>query len=167
MEKWFLLSIGSLAVFWDLWKGKVPNILIVAGLCTGWCYQLADKGLYGVLDFWGGALFPLLLLGVLYYFRMIGAGDIKLFSVIGGFVGIRSVLTCITISFLAGAVISAFLIIRRGILRERLQYFFAYISDYIQFRKWVPYRKGLGKECSFTFSIPVLFSLVLYAGGVY
>ena len=79
MEKWFLLFIGCLAVFWDLWKGKIPNALIVAGLSAGWCFQLTDKGIYGALDFLGGAIFPLLLLGILFYFRMFGAGDIKLF----------------------------------------------------------------------------------------
>lgn len=167
MEKWFLLFIGCLAVFWDLWKGKIPNALIVAGLSAGWCFQLGDKGIYGALDFFGGAIFPLLLLGILFYFRMFGAGDIKLFSVIGGFLGIRSVFACIAVSFLAGALISAFLMIRRRILWQRLYYFFAYISNFIQFKKWIPYRIGLGKECSFTFSIPVLFSLILYAGGVY
>lgn len=167
MEKIFLLSIGSLAVFWDLWKGKIPNLLVLAGICTGWGFQIADKGLYGILFFLGGAVLPVLILGILYYFRMIGAGDIKLFAAIGSFVGMRTVLMCISVSFLAGAVISLIVMIRRGIFKKRLNYFLAYISNFFQTRKWVPYQTGVEKECYIHFSIPILISLIFYTGGIY
>lgn len=167
METMFLISIGGLAVFWDLWKGKIPNVLIIAGICCGWCYQIADKGEVGPLGFLGGAILPLLLLAPLYYFRMMGAGDIKLFSAIGSFIGMRSVLMCIAFAILAGAVISIFIIFRRRILKKRLQYFFAYISNYFQTKKWTPYRREQDKESQIHFSVPIFISIILYVGGIY
>lgn len=167
MEKFFLISIGALAVFWDLWKDKIPNSLVIAGLGLGCCWQITAKGLYGILDFLGGAILPLLLLAVLFYFRMMGAGDIKLFAAIGSFVGMKTVLMCMMFSFLAGAVISIFLIFRRGILRKRLTYFFAYFSNYYQTKNWIPYRNRMERECSIHFSLPVFISLMMYVGGIY
>lgn len=41
----------------------------------------------GVPAVLGGSILPLFLLAVLYYFRMLGAGDIKLFCAIGGLMG--------------------------------------------------------------------------------
>ena len=57
-----------------------------------------------------GLLVPILILGILFIFRMLGAGDIKLLSVIGSMIGPTKILNCISYSFLIGAVISAALI---------------------------------------------------------
>jgi len=163
----FLLAIGTIAMCWDLWKGKIPNILILSGLCCGWCYQMAEQGMSGIPIFLKGMMLPLLLLAPLYFFRMIGAGDIKLFAVIGGFIGIRAILMCMAFSFLVGAVISVFLIFRRRILSERLHYFFAYISNYFQTKQWTSYRRKQDVASQIHFSVPIFISILFYIGGIY
>jgi len=167
MEYLFLLSITGLAVINDIWRGKIPNALVIAGLCIGGCWQFSYRGVSGILQFLGGSILPLLLLAVLYYFRMLGAGDIKLFSVIGGFLGVSAILQCIAIAFLAGAIISTILMIRRRILSKRLQYFLAYTRNYFQTKKWKPYRNEMEKESHVYFSIPIFISVILYVGGIY
>ncbi len=42
-----------------------------------------------------GLLVPILILGILFIFRMLGAGDIKLLSVIGSMIGPTKILNCI------------------------------------------------------------------------
>lgn len=162
-----LLGIIFLAVFFDLRRGKIPNALILSGLCLGWCWQLVQVGLTGIFVFLAGAGLPLVLLAVLFYFRMLGAGDIKLFAVIGGFMGAEKLLSCMVYSFLLGGAISVLLIIRRRNLLRRLHYFFAYISNYFQTKTWVSYRKEEEKDGYFCFSIPVFLSVLLYVGGYY
>lgn len=167
MSHLFLFAVTAAAAVWDIRKGKVPNILIAVGVGIACWFQLAESGMPGFWRFLGGSTLPLLLLAVLFYFRMLGAGDIKLFCVIGGFLGVKKLLSCMAVSFLMGAVISLILLIRRRILRERLLYFFAYIGSFYRTGKCVPYRDGMEKRAEFCFTIPVFLSVLLYIGGVY
>ena len=72
----FLFSIGVLAVFWDFYSGRIPNVLIGAGLLAALGWQWSANGPPGTGNFLAGALLPLLVLGVLHYFKMMGAGDL-------------------------------------------------------------------------------------------
>lgn len=167
MSRLFLFAVTGTAVLWDIRKRKVPNILIAAGTGIACWFQLTEYGIVGFWRFLGGSTLPLLLLAVLFYFRMLGAGDIKLFCVIGGFLGIRDLVSCMAVSFLIGAFISIILLIRRRILKERLLYFFAYIGKFYRTRKWIPYREGTDKRAEFCLTIPVFLSVLLYIGGAY
>ena len=107
------------------------------------------------------------LLGILFIFRMLGAGDIKLLSVIGSMIGPTKILNCISYSFLIGAVISAALMISSGIVCQRILYLLHYISVYFKTGKREPYYKsGMPLE-NFHFTVPIFLSALLYAGGVY
>lgn len=101
------------------------------------------------------------------HFRMLGAGDIKLLSVIGSMIGPTKILNCISYSFLIGAVISAALMISSGIVCQRILYLLHYISVYFKTGKREPYYKsGMPLE-NFHFTVPIFLSALLYAGGVY
>ena len=78
----FLIPIGLFAVFFDLRKGKIPNELIVIGLILGCCFQIRQAKAVGLLLFLGGACIPVVLGAGIYYFRMMGAGDMKLWAVV-------------------------------------------------------------------------------------
>ena len=107
------------------------------------------------------------ILGILFIFRMLGAGDIKLLSVIGSMIGPTKILNCISYSFLIGAVISAALMISSGIVCQRILYLLHYISVYFKTGKREPYYKsGMPLE-NFHFTVPIFLSALLYAGGVY
>ena len=100
----FLFSIGVLAVSWDFYSGRIPNVLIGAGLLAALGWQWSANGPPGTGNFLAGALLPLLVLGILHYFKMMGAGDLKYFMVVGGFFGPSLSLKCICYSFLIAAV---------------------------------------------------------------
>lgn len=167
MSDLFLFAVTGAAVIWDIRKKKIPNILIAAGMGIACWFQVTELGVPGFWRFLGGSTLPLLLLAVLFYFRMFGAGDIKLFCVIGGFLGTKDLLSCMAVSFLMGAVISLILLIRRRNLKERLLYFFAYFGSFYRTRKWSPYRDGTERGAEFCFSIPVFLSVLFYIGGIY
>lgn len=166
MSSLFLLAVTGAAAVWDIRTGKVPNVLTAAGLGAASWLQLTELGIFGFWRFLGGSALPLLLLGVLFYFRMLGAGDIKLFCVIGGFLGTERVFICIAVSFLMGAVISLVLLIKRRILKARVLYFFAYIGRLYRTGKYSPYR-GKDREAEFCFTVPVFLSVLLCVGGFY
>ncbi len=167
MDRIFLLIVTGMAVIWDLKTKRIPNHLILIGLLAGCLAQIVRFGISGVLFFLSGSLLPIILLAILYFFRMLGAGDIKLLAVIGGFLGSSSGIRCLVYAFLFGALYSFILLIRRNLLKKRLCYFFAYIRNFYHTKKWSPYRKGEESKAEFCFSVAILFGLIVWMGGNY
>jgi len=158
--------IAFVAVLTDLrWK-RIPNTLIFGGLILGMTWQLLKWGLSGSLIFLGGTGIPILLLGSLYYFRMLGAGEVKLFAVLGGFLGARGIFSCILAAFLVGGVLSLLLMVVRGNLVKRFWYFRNYVTAAFGGQSWRPYRSVKERDGEFCFSIPVFISVMCWIGGI-
>ena len=173
LQQCLVLTAASGAVLMDLKTGKIANgwivILWLAGLIT----EGLSRGGPGIATFLTGAFLPVLTLFWLFFFRMIGAGDIKLLSALGGFLGPAAILTCIWLSFLFGAILSLGILIICGNIRQRLLKFTTYFKHYILPKLQgkavvpVPYRDGKwGMEC-IHFSVPILLSVLLWLGGFY
>lgn len=161
-----LVCIVMTAVLADLKTGRIPNGIIATGLLWGGAYQLVSGGFFGALIFLGGVLLPLILFGIFYYFRMIGAGDIKLFCVTGGFLGPAACFSCITAAVLFGGVISLGLMLYRHRLVQRLLTFSDYMSHYSKERQWKSYLAETAEEDRFCFSVPVLLGVLYYLQGL-
>lgn len=135
----FLFFYLISATYYDLREYRIPNQLILFGLGTSLPYQLFNKGWYGFV-WWGmGILVPFILLFILYLFHMIGAGDIKLFSAVGGFLGIYQVIQVIILAFFIGAVMSIIQMIRFRNFGYRMQYLANYIHTLVREKKITPY----------------------------
>lgn len=160
-----LAVICTSAVLTDLWIGKIYNSLIVTGVLFGLLYQLFSNGVMGLILFLGGFMLPILILGCLYFFRMLGAGDIKLLCVIGGFLGPSNVWKVLVSAVFWGGVISAVVIFKRRLTWRRIQYFYDYMSHYASERTHRSYLDGTAVEARFCFSIPILMGLICYIGG--
>lgn len=91
----FPVIAAGCAVLMDLRTMKVDNGWLLFCTLLGLLMQITESGIQG-LGFWCTGLgFPIILLGALFWFRMLGAGDIKLLSVIGGMIGPYKILHCI------------------------------------------------------------------------
>ena len=66
----------------DLYQMKIKNSLILFSMLIGFGYDLWRGGWNGTAFFISGTGIPLVVLGWLFYFRMLGSGDIKLFCVL-------------------------------------------------------------------------------------
>lgn len=122
--------------------------------------QLWEEGILGVILFTGGILLPVLLFGILYYFRMMGAGDIKLLCVAGGFLGPIGGFSCIVRSLLIAAVFSLTIMCRHHIFGKRMSYLWTYINECSEGVKWRSYMDGTDEQAKFCFSIPVLMGIL-------
>ena len=81
---------------------RVVNGFIVVFFLTGFFWQMGANGIAGTLSGGLGLLLPCVLLFPLFYFRMLGAGDIKLFSGLGIFLGVTAVFKLILCSSFSG-----------------------------------------------------------------
>lgn len=106
-----LLGIVMLAVIQDLCLMKIRNNIILIGLILGMVFRIGGQGVSSVISGIGNVLFPILIFYLLFAAHIIGAGDIKLFSVIGSFVSFSQLVCCMAYAFLFGAVISFVLLV--------------------------------------------------------
>lgn len=106
------------------------------GLLSGIGFQLRELGWSSILTLLGAIFIPILVLFPLFLFKTLGAGDIKLLSVVGSFFGLHFVLKSILISFVIGAVMSLYYLTNHNLLFQRLHYLVCYIQ----------YLKKLNKE---------------------
>ena len=96
---------------------------------------------------------------------MLGAGDVKLLSVIGLQLGRRGSLAMMWYSLLMAAGMSAVLVMRRGNLAQRLEYLYRYIGQAAVSGKPGSYRDpsaGYTESGEFAFAVPVFLALVVY-----
>lgn len=89
----------------DFREGKISNRLIAFGLFIGLVLRIMGEGSAGFVHFLVNISIPVILLFLLFQMRALGAGDIKLFSVIGGFLTERQLLWVMAASFFSAAAI--------------------------------------------------------------
>ncbi|MDD3217583.1 MAG: prepilin peptidase [Lachnospiraceae bacterium] len=162
----FAMSISMCGTCYDLQSNKIKNWLILAGYGLGLGLQLWLYGAAGLGVWVSGSLMPAALLIPLFHFRMLGAGDIKLFSTLGGILGMVAILKCMLFSFLFGAILSIGVLILCRNTWSRLRYLADYISQYIKTKELKPYRKnGMVME-HIHFTVPIMMSVLLLSGGI-
>ena len=183
LQHCLVLTVATGAVWMDLRTRRIANEWIITAWIAGLVTQLIRYGAAGaepnlhLRGSDGGGVrvecATTLALYILFYFHMLGAGDIKLLSAVGGFLGVPAILKCMIVSFLSGAVLSIGIILVCGNLPQRLTKFFNYFQTYFTKRKYqkktepVPYYDGKwGMEC-IHFSVPVLMGVLLWMGGFY
>jgi prepilin peptidase CpaA len=112
----------------DLLFYKIGNRIIATGILVGVGFQICELGWTSILTMLGGIFIPIFILFPLFLFKVLGAGDIKLFSVVGSFFGLQFVLKTIFISFVIGAIMSLYHLIKHNLMFQRLHYLVGYIQ---------------------------------------
>lgn len=106
------------AVYTDLTQTKIRNWLIVVGLLTGFFYRIVIEGSLGVLFFFANISIPVILLNLLFQMRALGAGDIKLFSMLGAFLSTEQLLKIMVSAFVIGAILGIFKMIYQFLFKK-------------------------------------------------
>lgn len=126
MKEAFLLVFVSLCAFWDVRTFRVPNALILTAAAAAVVIRLAAEGGGSIADMAAGSLIPLLVCGVLFWFSMLGAADIKMLMVIGVLAGGKEILTIMWYSLLAAAVFALIRIRKYHLSFARVSYLAKY-----------------------------------------
>jgi prepilin peptidase CpaA len=105
-----------------------------------------------------GAIIPIIAFFPFFIIRMIGAGDIKLFSVIGCLMGWNFILNNIIYTFFIATIIAIVLIISRKDVLHRIKYLFSLLLNYVLSKNMLKYEKGEG---GFPFAVAIFFGTVM------
>ncbi|MCQ2509459.1 MAG: prepilin peptidase [Lachnospiraceae bacterium] len=165
--EWMPVLYAFWAMILDLTRSRISNRYLIVGWAAGAAATMLYPFPAGQLQFLGGALLPILLLFLLFYFRMMGAGDIKLLSVLGGMLGLRASLSLLICSFVIGAVISVGILTVRGSWFRRFRFFYRYVYNYRVTGVRIPYRPKVVSKDELHFAIPVFIAVLLWKGGVF
>ena len=101
-----LLTFLVMAVVTDFKEMRISNRLIASGLFWGLALRVMAEGYAGIAHFLMNISIPVILLFLFFQLRALGAGDIKLFSMIGSIWNLKLLCYCMIFSFLTGAVFS-------------------------------------------------------------
>ena len=122
---WSILTTGCL---FDARDYKIPNELIILGYIGGLLLNLHSYQIMGVAIFITKAIWPILLLSLLTVVRGLGAGDVKLFSVMSTMVGAADLVTTFIYSVMIAGVIAIGLCIKNGHIVKRKLHYSYYIA---------------------------------------
>lgn len=162
-----VLAVVTAACVTDLRSGRVKNGIVIIGWAAGFIAALAEPGQKpaALAAFLAGAGIPLAAGFLLFKARLLGAGDTKLFSAVGGITGLQVFWHFAVWSLLFGGVISFLVLLcgdngRRAAVRLR-----SFAVRTIQMGKIAPYRDYKEGKGMFHFTVPMLMAAVMYAGG--
>ena len=167
-----LVLLSFLAAILDYFKGKIPNLLIITGCCYGLIRMIYYHDFLKSIP---GILFPIIVLFPIYKIGVIGAGDIKLFSMLGFYFTFMETVFCIFSAFVLGAVISMFCFIRYGNFAERISYLVSYLRESFLAGHFRYYYSDASEDPGLRFedgktkihlAIPIFLSVLLHVGGV-
>ncbi len=111
----------------DLYKYKIPNRWILIGWLSGLFFRLYESGISGMGEGIFCVAVSILLLWPLFMIRGIGAGDVKLLSVISCYYGLGFWYETGIVFLIFAGVVSIVQILKEKILRKRFQYFIHYV----------------------------------------
>ncbi len=100
----FVLLVFSIVS--DLKTSKIKNAYVLISSFAGISINTYSSGAEGFRLSAAGMVLPVILLWSFFYLRLVGAGDIKLFSAIGALVGWKEGLCIMAYSILAAGVVS-------------------------------------------------------------
>lgn len=166
-----LLLLLLLSAYADLKTDRIPNGFILLGILIGLCGSLCTgRTFLGII---GSVSLAFLLLYPLYKIGALGAGDVKLFMMIGSFCAAEEFLIILAGAFVIGAVFSLVKLLAEHNGRERLYYLFSYMSDVVRSGHWKIYGEDLVQDYhtyrrnKIHFAVPILLSAVMRTGGLF
>lgn len=146
-----------LSVISDMRTYKIKNAIILSFILIGMTTNAITDGFSGLVFSLEGFAGPVLLLFVFFILRMLGAGDIKLFSAIGAVMGLEFVLYTIAYAFIAGGIMALTILAANRNGKQRLAYLCNYIKTCILTFSILPYtdfkNKNDGGKFRFSYAI--------------
>ncbi len=155
------IAILIVAVAFDLATRKVPNWLIVLGYLIGISTMTIKYGwsyIYLIRAIW-----PVLALFIFYYIKALGAGDIKLFSVLSIFCPTKMMISFIITSFVVAAIYGIVKLLYARELKQKMYTIVNHIFECANKRVYETY-KPTNKNSYICFSLSMLLAYVINIG---
>lgn len=155
-----LYTVVIVAVIQDLQSMKISNRLILTGLVLSLVFGILLGRTSQILYILWNIFFPVIVLYLLYLLGVLGAGDIKLFSVIGGFTQFHTLVDCMLYTFAVAALISVAKLICSRRLISSMARTLRYVQELLQ-GSIHSYREMREEDNLIHFSVAILAGLLI------
>lgn len=168
-----LILLLIAAVVMDFRFSRIYNGWIVLGILLGLLLRMIGNGGHGIYDAAAAMLLSFCILYPIYKIGALGAGDVKLFVMIGSFVSAGRAFQFIVVSFIIAAVFSIIKMKSEGNFGERMRYFLSYMTDVLYSGQWKLYGENLKQDSEkyrknkIHFALPICISVMLGLGGMF
>ncbi|MBQ6787276.1 MAG: prepilin peptidase [Lachnospiraceae bacterium] len=161
-----LICVLIIAAFVDILCYRIPNLWIGFGMIAGMVLTVDDGGIHLL----GQTLLQLVIIFVAFYpfylIKGLGAGDVKLFLMLGCYVRGVSYLHCMFIAMLLAGIWAVIKMVWQRESRERLAYLGQYCKKVVLTGVFDVYEVDKGNPKGvIRLSVPVLCSVLLWYGG--
>lgn len=161
-----LLIVLCICAVSDLRAHRIPNSMICSGALLCLSYQILSDGLSGLYSFMLGLLIPFFFFFILYRMHVIGAGDTKLFSVIGSYWGLRESIPVFFVILVCGAFYSLGVLLYHRQFRKRVKHLFNHIRSDLLMRTISPYDSSIQETSLYVpLAVPSLIGMVFMVYG--
>lgn len=166
-----LIGVFCVVIFMDWCYYRIPNACIAAGMAAGLMMTYRSCSVNGLWEAVRTAAVIFLALYPFYLLGALGAGDVKLFMMVGCFrscMGTEGLIHYLLVTMAAAAVVSAGKMILYQESRERLFYLMRYLRKVALTGTVDTYQTDkTRRKCVVRLSIPAFLSLLLMCAGVY
>lgn len=160
-----LLLVLVLAAMSDLKSRRISNRLILFGLTGGLIYRIGIEGAPGIVTFFIHISIPVILFYLLFLMRALGAGDIKLFSIISSICSYKELVYCMAAAFVIGAGMALLKMLYYKTLYARLSMFISYVQGMYQEKQFKQYSSGVRDSVNtIHFSVAILLGYLVSLG---
>lgn len=133
-----LVTLVAFAAAYDLRQRRIPNWLVLAGLCIGFLLNIALGRWDGLTLAALGAGAALAIYLPLFALRVMGAGDVKLMAAVGSLIGARNWMVLFLLAAIVGGILAVVLLLVRGGLVRALRSVVRLLGELVRLR--APYR---------------------------
>ncbi|MBD5521501.1 MAG: prepilin peptidase [Lachnospiraceae bacterium] len=157
----------------DVKYDRIYNGWITLGILLGLSLRIWKCGWHDMDSAVAAMLLAFCILYPIYRISALGAGDVKLFIMVGSFLSVNRLLHVMVVSFIIGAVFSLGKMISEANFMERMKYLSSYLRDVLRSGQWKLYGENLKddfkkyKSNKIHFALPICLSVMLGLGGMF
>lgn len=128
LRELIMTPLLAAAGIYDFRQKKIPNYLIWSGWIFSLFVRFWKDGLMGFLYCFGAVLITIAIGFPVFKMRAVGAGDVKLLSVIGGMHGLDFLFSVSVVWLVLSGIASLAVLLRNHIFLERFRYVWLYFT---------------------------------------
>ncbi|WP_434310582.1 prepilin peptidase [Hominifimenecus sp. rT4P-3] len=148
-----ILLFSALAALWDCCLGRIPNPLLGVFWLLGFFFEPSFSYFFRGIPL---ILFLYPMIGL----HMMGAGDGKLFGVLGCYLGYPDIFFVFFLSCLFGVVGATIRQGHKGFWKSRFSCFFQYIYEMMMRKEVLPYPGGKSPQARLPMGLPILGGVI-------
>lgn len=155
-----LVIITVISAYTDLKENKIRNKYLLPALVLGLVIAFIDNRFNGLIDSLKGVAIPFAILFIPYLLKLIGAGDVKLYCVIGAIMGYKFLVNNLFYTILTAGVFAVILLVFSKKTIQTIRKIILYIITTITFKSFEEY-KPMENMKKIPLAVPIFIGTII------